>query len=520
MRISLGAYVYATLVAGVAAVAVELTTLEAADTAQIVRPSAAREIPPLRPPRPPQMPVDRTADRAPAPTGSAAETARDTPITAGHAAQTAPVETTAPAPQAAGPSAPAVELALELDEQTPPLTSVLALSVADSLLTEPYAIGTERRTVTVASGDTLLAVLANNGAPRTQAHALVDALEVLYDPRDLQIGQELTLILDRMGHETTLRGFEIMPDVEATIRVTRNAQDTAYQAERIATHLEVQRIAAAGAITSSLAADTGTAGVPYAVLMPLIRAYSYTVDFQRDIRDGDRFEVLFEREYFDDGRVARDGEVLYARLQLGDRDLPVYRFETSDGYIDYFDRDGLSVRRALLRTPIDGARLSSGYGYRRHPILGYTRLHRGVDFAAPTGTPIFAAGDGVIERLGPNAGYGNYIRIRHTGRLGTAYAHMSRFARGLAPGARVRQGQVIGHVGSTGLSTGPHLHYEVLQDGVQVNPLSVDLPIGRELTGSDLVAFRARMDDIDASFRSAIRTQGQLAETPSDTAPP
>jgi len=189
---------------------------------------------------------------------------------------------------------------------------------------------------------------------------------------------------------------------------------------------------------------------------------------------------------------------------LRDHRIEVYRFTPSDGRTDYFKPNGESIRRALLRTPIDGARISSGFGMRKHPILGYSRMHKGIDFAAPTGTPIFAAGDGVITQIGRNGGYGNYIRIRHNSRYSTAYAHISRFAKGIRKGSRVRQGQVIAYVGSTGRSTGPHLHYEVLVEGKQTNPRSIKLPTGQILEGEDLKAFQAAKTEIDR-LRNGLR---------------
>ena len=391
-----------------------------------------------------------------------------------------------------GDTAPSPATA-DLEAEMPPMASVLALTVADSLLEEAFRVGEDRLTVEVASGDTILALMLENGAASRDAHAVIDALETVYDPRDLQIGQEITLVFDHHGYGSSLDGLELMPTVE-TIATVRRGTDGGFEASEIANDLDTRRVAAAGTITNNLAADTGAAGVPYGVLVPLIRAYSYTVDFQRDIQPSDGFEILFERDFFTDGTQARNGDVLYASLRLGSRDLPVYRFETDDGMVDYYDRDGLSVRRALLRTPIDGARLSSGFGMRRHPILGYTRMHRGTDFAAPTGTPILAAGDGVIDIIGPNRGYGNYIRIRHNNRMATAYAHMSRFARGL--------------------SRGSHLHYEVLIGGTQVNPMSIDLPTGRELDGAELARFRGVVDGLDAAFAESLRERDQLAETP------
>jgi murein DD-endopeptidase MepM/ murein hydrolase activator NlpD len=402
----------------------------------------------------------------------------------------------------------------DADAERAPLATVLALSTADSVLEEAYRYGPERRLVTVGSGDTLLGLLGEAGVPRREAHEAVDALETVYDPRDLQIGQELTLGFRHDGRTVALTGLELMPEVDRVITVER--QGDGFAARQAANRLETRRVAAGFYIDASLAADAGNAGVPYAVLHPLIRVFSYSVDFQRDFRPGDEFRILYEREHHADGEVARLGEPVYAELRLGDRALPVYRFETADGAVDYFDPTGQSVRRALLRTPVDGARLSSGYGMRRHPILGYTRMHRGTDFAAPTGTPIFAAGDGVVDAIGPNRGYGNYLRIRHNSRLSTAYAHMSRFAGGLSRGDRVRQGEVIGYVGSTGLSTGPHLHYEVLVEGAQVNPMSVDLPTGRMLEGAELARFEAMVAETDAEYAAAMARAGQVAERPAE----
>jgi murein DD-endopeptidase MepM/ murein hydrolase activator NlpD len=182
--------------------------------------------------------------------------------------------------------------------------------------------------------------------------------------------------------------------------------------------------------------------------------------------------------------------VLYAALIQGDTAKEIYRFEPEDGSADFYNAKGESVRKELLRTPLDVIRITSTFGMRKHPILGYSRMHKGVDFAATTGTPIFAAGDGTVAILGTQSGYGNYIRIKHSAQYATAYGHMSRFASGLRPGSKVRQGDVIGYVGSTGMATGPHLHYEVLVDGTQINPMSVKLA-GRKLDGKELRRFEA-----------------------------
>ena len=392
-------------------------------------------------------------------------------------------------------------------------TAAAVTAIADSLWRRPAREGPEERVVRVEPGDTLTRLLVRAGVLRTDAQAAIAAVEEVFDPRDLQIGQEVTLSFHHHGRAADFLGFTLMPDVETVASVARTDAG-AYRAATEANALVTRRIAAAGVIDSSLAGDAAEAGIPYSVLHRLVRAYSYDVDFQRDVQPGDGFRLLFEQDHHESGAFARHGEVLYAALRLSDEWTPIIRFETPDGAVDYYHPDGLSVRKALLRTPVDGLRMSSGFGMRRHPILGYSRMHRGVDFAGPTGTPILAAGDGVVEVIGQNRGYGNYIRLRHNNSLQTAYAHMSRFARGLARGSRVAQGDVIGYIGSTGLSTGPHLHYEVLVDGSQVNPLTIDMPTGRQLAGAELAAFQALTTALEAELTAQIAQQAQIAEIP------
>jgi murein DD-endopeptidase MepM/ murein hydrolase activator NlpD len=244
----------------------------------------------------------------------------------------------------------------------------------------------------------------------------------------------------------------------------------------------------------------------------MIRIFSFDVDFQRELQPGDSFEVLYEALFEDDGSLAKTDGVLYASLTLSGERLDMYNFTPQSGHDDFFDRKGQSVRKTLMRTPIDGARLSSRFGMRKHPVLGYTRQHKGVDFAAPRGTPIYAAGDGVIESAGRNGGYGKYLRIRHNSTYKTAYGHMTRIAKGMRRGKRVRQGQIIGYVGSTGRSTGPHLHYEVLRGGRQVNPLKIKLPSGEKLKAADLASFQRHRAGIDAQRRRVRDTNAMIAQ--------
>lgn len=379
-----------------------------------------------------------------------------------------------------------------------PADWVLA-GIAEGLTRSNVPRGTERRVVEVESGDTLTSLLTEAGIAEDEAHAAATALDGLYDPTKLRIGQPVTVTFDRSGGERVLKTVSLMPEVDRTVtaRRTPDGDFRSSEAERV---LESRPVGIAGEIDSSLYADATAAGVPDAVVLSLLKTWAYSVDFQRDLQPGDRFAVLFSQDHSPDGGVARLGPVEMARLELGDKTLTMYRFESRDGTVDYYDRDGTSVRRLLLRTPVDGARLTSRFGARRHPVLGYTRMHRGVDFGASSGTPIYAAGDGTVELIATQRGYGRVIRLRHNGRLSTAYAHMSRFAR-LKKGARVKQGDVIGYVGSSGMATGPHLHYEVLVAGAQVNPLSVDLPTGTTLAGRDRTEFRRRVEAIDRQFR-------------------
>ena len=232
----------------------------------------------------------------------------------------------------------------------------------------------------------------------------------------------------------------------------------------------------------------------------LADAFAYDVDFQREIFGGDEFEAIFEVRYDDRGKLVSAGDIMYARLKWRglSREKGYYRFSEDGERGDFYDATGQSAKRLLMKTPIDGARLSSGFGTRKHPILGYARAHKGVDFAAPRGTPIKAAGDGTVLRANRYGSFGNYVKIRHANGYETAYAHLNGFARGMRSGKRVRQGQVIGYVGTTGRSTGPHLHYEVHHNGSAVNPQRLKIATGKQLTGAALERFKTVRARIDA----------------------
>jgi murein DD-endopeptidase MepM/ murein hydrolase activator NlpD len=227
--------------------------------------------------------------------------------------------------------------------------------------------------------------------------------------------------------------------------------------------------------------------------------YGFEVDFQRDIRSGDKFEVYYEK-YIDENNVVRNtGKIIYASMFVNNKELSLYNFKFNNKE-GYYDVDGKSVIKTLMKTPINGARLSSSFGLRKHPILGYNKLHQGTDFAAPTGTPIMASGSGVILRAQKYKGYGNFVSIKHNSTYVTAYGHMSKYGRGIKKGVRVNQGQIIGYVGSTGMSTGPHLHYEVIKNGKRINSQKLKLPTGKTLTNKARNKFEVERIKIDVKL--------------------
>lgn len=351
------------------------------------------------------------------------------------------------------------------------------------------------KVVAVDKGDTLLAILLASGVGRTEAVGAIEALDGVFRPKDLRPGHEITLSFNKLDEHPAadatlpLASLSLQPSVERDVVVNRgdNGEFIAAEIER---PLELQLAHGAGTIDSSLFEAGKDAAVPVEMMTQVIKAFSYDIDFEREIQPGDRFEVVYERYEDEHGRLARTGNLLYGALVQNGKAKEIYRFEALDGHADVYNARGESVRKDLLRTPLDIVRITSKFGMRKHPILGYSKMHKGVDFAASTGTPIFAAGDGVIARIGKQRGYGNYVQIKHNSKYATAYAHMSRFGKGLRKGSKVRQGDVIGYVGSTGMATGPHLHYEVLVDGAQINPTSVKLT-GRKLQGKDLRHFEA-----------------------------
>lgn len=358
------------------------------------------------------------------------------------------------------------------------------------------------RIVTISAGDALGKVMQDEGIESGEVHNIIKAMDEHFDPKDLKVGQDIHMHFEPGDSDGSyqLTNMKIELNPLKTLTVERSGDDFKSALEE----KEVKRVVQAqkAMIKNSLYGSAAKAGIPKSIVSDAIKIYSQNVDFQRDVQSGDILEVMYETEQTDDGYIAKTGNVLYAQLTLSGRKIPLYRYESADGIVDYYGRDGQSTKKTLMKTPIDGARVSSGFGMRRHPVLGYSKMHKGMDFAAPTGTPIYAAGDGVVKKAGRFSSYGNYVRIRHRNDLDTAYGHMSKIASTLKPGTRVRQGQIIGYVGTTGRSTGPHLHYEILVANKQVNPRGVNLPIGQALAGRDLKKFKATVGEVDNQFAS------------------
>jgi murein DD-endopeptidase MepM/ murein hydrolase activator NlpD len=374
------------------------------------------------------------------------------------------------------------------------------------------------QTVEVRRGDSLTTILKRAGIEGRQVHRALRSLRGVYDPRGLQAGQELRVTAAaRDGQPAQLLSVALDLDFDHQLLITR-AADGSFTTKKIEQAQRRTVAHRAGEIKDSLYLSARRADLPNSVTDRLIRLFSWDVDFQRDIRRGDRFETLYEEVRLEKDESQVRGELVYAGLRLRGRLLDAYLFTPDGGLRTYYDREGRSLRKFLLRTPIDGARLSSGFGMRRHPVLGYSRMHKGTDFAAPRGTPIYAGGSGKIERADRHGSYGNYIRIRHSDTWSTAYAHLNKFAKGIKPGVRVRQGQVIGYVGTTGRSTGPHLHYEVLKSGKQVNPMKMKQPSANQLAGAELAAFKREKARIDAE-RARLAKERLIASRAAAAAP-
>lgn len=375
--------------------------------------------------------------------------------------------------------------------------------------------------VKVDSGDTLLDVLIEQHVQEQEAHNVIAALRKQFNPSSLRVGQNISMNLirhERVGDRAAVKELAIKLPNLTSVELER-LQDGSFSVASVKEPTTKELRRAHGRVRTSLFQAAYDAGIPSSAMNELVQAFAYDVDFQREIHPGDTIEVLTEREVTKDGRVGAMGKPSYAKLTLQGKTHEIFRFKNSVGTEGWYTASGQSVKKSLLRTPVNAARISSGFGMRRHPVLGFSRMHKGVDFAAPTGTPILAAGDGVVSFAGWNRGYGNLVKVQHNGTYTTAYGHASRIARGIRSGTRVKQGQVIAYVGSTGMSTGPHLHYEILQNGVQVNPAQQRFNTSVALAGRELQNFRTQTAAVKGTFARLAPNTSQAMGVPAGSTP-
>ncbi|MBN2676089.1 MAG: peptidoglycan DD-metalloendopeptidase family protein [Alphaproteobacteria bacterium] len=368
--------------------------------------------------------------------------------------------------------------------------------------------GVHRIELNVQSGDTLSALLEKAGVPYNQRQAVIASFKDTFDIRTLRPdtkrrkGDRLRLHYKDGGKEGLISLEKLEVYRSSIQRFYSERKGDGYKSWEETFDPAVKVVRREGVIGEgqSFIAVAQAQGIPYNIIDQFYDILGFDLDFERDIRAGAKFSVLYEEKYGPDGKYIGDGAFLFGEFKNSGCDLKIYRHEMADGKIAYYNAEGKGAQKALRKTPINGARVSSPFGLRRHPILGYTKKHQGVDFAASAGTPIPAAGSGRVVFEGKKGGYGNYIKIRHNGMYETAYAHLRGFKKGVHVGSTVKQGEIVGYVGSTGRSTGPHLHYEILKNGVHVNPLTVKMPSVENLDGKELVRFKRNKEKVDVQF--------------------
>jgi len=347
----------------------------------------------------------------------------------------------------------------------------------------------------VSSGETFDKILNNYSIPNEEINQIKKKLNSDYDINNLKPNLEIEITIDQSNNKK-ITSFLFPASRTEKIQLTRNLDNNLFEKKIIITNLNKKIVFREGKITQSLYKAAIDLKVQPNVIIEFARIYGFQVDFQRDIRKNDNFQIMYEVFEDDNGKIFETGNIIFADLKLSGKNNALYYFEKK-GSEGHYDEKGKSVEKALMKTPINGARLSSVFGMRKHPIDGFNKMHRGTDFAAPMGTPIMASGSGLITRARWCGGGGNCVKIKHNSTYETIYAHMKNFARGIKEGMRVKQGQIIGYVGSTGKSTGPHLHYEVVVNGKKVNSQKLKLPSGKTLKGKERKIFEVEKIKLD-----------------------
>ena len=346
------------------------------------------------------------------------------------------------------------------------------------------------------SGDTYQSIINSLKINQNEKKEILNAISDEETLKILRTNKKFLFKFDNLLNEK-ITEFQIETDKKNIILFNRSKLDKKFFSKKITKNFTKKIVYKETIIQDSLYNSAINLGIKPNVIVEFARLYGFQVDFQRDIWKDDSFQIIYEEFTDENNKIIDTGDIIFANLNLQNNDLQLYRYEYEKNKVDFFDENGKSIKKTLMKTPINGARLSSSYGKRKHPILGYTKLHTGTDFAAPTGTPIMASGDGKVTKAGWCGGGGNCVKIKHNSKYQTVYAHMSKFGRGIKRGVRVKQGQIIGYVGSTGMSTGPHLHYEVIENGKKVNSQKLKLPSGKILKGKERKMFEIDKIKID-----------------------
>ena len=346
----------------------------------------------------------------------------------------------------------------------------------------------------IKSGETFDKILESYSIEKSEILKIKNSLKDKVNLNKLNTKQIIQFNLDKTNNK--ISEFVYQTSNTQKIFLKRNIESDKFKEEILSIKLDKKIVYNENIILQSLYKAATDENIPANTIIEFARIYGFQVDFQRDIRKQDKFQIMYEIFLNEKNEIVETGEILFANLKLSGQDNSLYYFD-KDGSEGHYDKNGKSVKKALMKTPINGARLSSPFGMRKHPIDGFNKMHRGTDFAAPMGTPIMASGDGVVKKAGWCGGGGNCVKIKHNSTYQTIYAHMSKFARGIKTGVRVKQGQTIGYVGSTGKSTGPHLHYEVLVNGKKVNSQKLKLPSGKILKGKERKNFETKKIKLD-----------------------
>ena len=359
----------------------------------------------------------------------------------------------------------------------------------------------------IKKGDSIQKILKKLKVKNTEIQTVINQYKKYSNPNQLLTRNRIEIIVEKnlSKNDNSVIKFSVPMSKSTTIQIAKDDLGN-IRAEKIITKLYTKKIIAENIIKNNLYKSAVEANINPNTIIEFARIFGFEIDFQRDIRKNDYFRILFDQYVDENGEFVKNGSILYAHMSVNNREITLYKFGDDKSY-NYFDINGKSVEKALMKTPINGARLSSSFGMRKHPILGFNKMHKGTDFAAPSGTPIMASGTGTITLAKWCGGGGNCIKIKHNSTYETIYAHMKSFAKGMRPGKKVKQGQIIGYVGSTGQSTGPHLHYEVIINGKKVNSQKLKLPSGKTLKGNERQLFEIHRIKTDVSVAELLTSK-------------